>query len=143
MTYCTVFSCLAPQQKMLFPSLPHLERVIPIVGIVATSNGRTCDVHRFGCGNDLLLSRPARGCGVLLHLRTMGPDSLAAHFVLCDGSDGCQVGFTPREHSVGASGDFLDGEMVQIFEVYTPDYPNSHCRALYHRNYGYSLAEIE
>ena len=143
MTYCTVFSCLAPQQKMMFPSLPPPERVVPIVGIVATSNGRTCDVHRFGCGNDLLLSRPARGCGVLLRLRKTGPDSLAAHFVLCDGSDGCRVGFTPREHSVGARGDFLDGAMVRIFEVYTPDHPNSHCRALYHRNYGYALAEIE
>ena len=128
---------------MMFPSLPLPEQVVPIVGIVATSNGRTCDVHRFGCGNVLLLSRPARGCGVLLRLQKTGPDSLAAHFVLCDGSDGCRVGFTAQEHSVGARGDFLDGAVVWIFEVYTPDHPNSHYRALYHRSYGYALAEMK
>ena len=128
---------------MMFPSLPLLEQVVPIVGIVATSNGRTCDVHRFGCGYALLLSRPACGCGVLLHLRKMGPDTLAAFFVLRDGSNGCRVGFTPQEHSVDDCEDSLDGEMVRIFEVYTPDHPNSHCHALYHRNYGYALAEIE
>ena len=99
---------------MMFSSLPPPEQVVPIVGIVATSNGRTCDVHRFGCGNALLLSRPARGCGVLLHLRKTGPDTLAAFFVLRDGSDGCRVEFTPREHSVGAHGDSLDGAIVWV-----------------------------
>ena len=128
---------------MMFPLLPPPEQVVPIVGIVATSNGRTCDVHRFGCGNALLLSRPARGCGVLLHLQKTGPDTLAAFFVLRDGSNGCRVGFTPQEHSVGARGDSLDGAIVRIFEVYTPDHPNSYCHALYHRNYGYALAEKE
>ena len=108
-------SCPATEQKMMYPSLPPPEQVVPIVGIVATSNGRTCDVHCFGCGNALLLSRPARGCGVLLRLRKMGPDTLAAFFVLCDGSDGCRVGFKPREHSVGAHGDSLDSAIVQIF----------------------------
>ena len=83
------------------------------------------------------------GCGVLLHLQKMGPDTLADFFVLRDGSDGCRVGFTPREHSVGACGDLLDSAKVGIFEVYTPDHPNSYCRALYHRNYGYALAEKE
>ena len=129
--------------KMMFPSLPPPEQVVPIVGIVATDNGRTCAKHRFGCGNLLLLARTARGCGVLLRLRrTASPDELAVYFVQRDGSDGCRVGFTPREHAVGARGNMLDGVLVRVFEVFTPEHPNSHCRALYHRNRGYALAEM-
>ena len=127
---------------MMFPSLPPPERTVPIVGIIATSNGRTCNVHRFGCGNSLLLARPARGCGVLLRLkRTMVPNELAAYFVLRDGSDGCRVGFTSREHAVGTRGQMLDGVLVRLIEVFTPEHPNSYCRTLYHRNRGYPLAE--
>ena len=79
--YCAAISCPATK-KMMFPSLPPPEQVVPIVGIFATSNGRTCDVHHFISGNALLLllSRPARGCGVLLRLRKMCPDTLAAFF---------------------------------------------------------------
>ena len=143
MAYCTAISCPTARKKMMFPSLPPPEQVVPIVGIVATDNGRTCDKHRFGCGNSLLLARPARGCGILLRLRkTSAPDELAACFVKRDGSDGCRVGFTPREHAVGARGSLLDGKLVRVFEVFTPEHPNSHCRALYHRNRGYALAEI-
>ncbi len=138
-----VISCPATEQKMMFSSLLPLEQVVPIVGIVATSNGQTCDVHRFGCGKEQLLARPAHSCGILLQLRKMGADTLAAFFVFHDGSDGCGVGFTPREYSVGALGESLDGAIVQIFEVNTPDHPNSHCHALYYRNYGYTLAEKE
>jgi hypothetical protein len=29
-----------------------------------------------------------------------------------------------------------------MIEVYTPDHPNRFCRALYHRNHGYGIAEI-
>ncbi len=38
---------------MMFPLLATPEGVIPIVGIAATSNGQTRDLHRFGCGNEL------------------------------------------------------------------------------------------
>ena len=128
--------------KMMFPSLPPPERVVPIVGIVATSNGRTCDVHRFGCGNALLMGLPAHGCGVLLRLKKTPSGDLAAHFVLSDGSDGCRVAFAPREHAVGPRGCFLDGVLVRMIEVYTAEHPNGYCRLLYHRNCGYGLAEI-
>ena len=79
---------------MIFPLLPPREGVDPIVGIATTSNGQICDVHCFGCGNELLLARLACGCGILLQLRKVEPDMLAAFFVLCDGSDECWVGFT-------------------------------------------------
>ena len=127
----------------MLPSLPAPGRVVPIVGIVATDNGHMCAKHCFGCGNSLLLARPARGCGVLLRLRrTSAPDEIAAYFVKRDGSNGCRVGFTPREHTVGEYGSILDGALVRVFEVFTPEHPNSHCRSLYHRNHGYALTEI-
>ena len=143
MAHCTVLSCPTTKQKMTFPLLPQPESVVPIVGIIATYNGRTCNVHRFGCRNVLLLARPACGCGVLLCLKqTMALHELATYFVLRDGSDECHVGFTPREHAVGARCQMLDGVVVRLFKVFTPEHPNSYCCELYHRNCSYALAEI-
>ncbi len=127
---------------MLFPSLPPPERLVPIVDIVATNNGCTCLEHCFGCGNVLLLGRAGHGCGVLLRLWMTAPNELAAYMVSDDGSDGCRVGFAPREHTVGVRGHSLDGALVRLLEVYTPEHPNSHCIALYHRNCGYVISEI-
>ena len=94
-------------------------------------------------GEGILSSWRGQPADVVLHLRkTSAPDELAACFVKRDGSDGCRVGFTPWEHAVGARGSLLDGKLVRVFEVFTPEHPNSHCRALYHRNRGYALAEI-
>ena len=52
------------------------------------------------------------------------------------------MGFIPREHAVGARGQMLDGVVVRLFEVFTPEHPNSYCCMLYHRNRSYALAEI-
>ena len=113
------------------------------MSIVVTDNGRTCAKHRFRCGNLLLLAMTARGCGVLLHLRrTASPDELAVYCVRRDDSDGRRAVFTPREHAVGARGNMLNEVLVRVFEVFTPVHPNLHCRALYHRNHGYALAEM-
>ena len=70
------------------------------------------------------------------------PDEITAYFVKRDGSDGCRVGFTPWEHAVGKRDSILDGALVRVFEVLTPEHPNSHCRAPHHRNCRYALAEI-
>lgn len=77
--------------------------VAPIVRIIATYNGCSCNVQQFGCRNLLLLTRPVCCCGVLMHRlkRTEVPDELVAYFVLCDGSGGCWVGVTLREYVVG------------------------------------------
>ena len=115
---------------------------VPIVGIFATNNGRTCNNHRFGCGNALLMSLPANGCGVLLRLRKTSCGDLAAYVVLPDGSDGCRVAFAPREQATGHRGCFLDGVVVHMIEVYTPDHPNRFCCSLHHCNHGCGLAEI-
>ena len=127
---------------MILPPIPTPEMVVPIAVIIATKNGRTCGIHQFGCGNDLVLARPTYSCGLLLHLWKTTPDEIAAIFIHEDGSDGCRVGFTPQEQAVGAHGCLLDGVVVRVFEVFTPEHPNSHCRSLYHRNRGYALTEI-
>ena len=77
-------------------------------------------------------------CGFGRHLRMNLPPILFFR----DASDDCRVGFTPREHAVGARSCSLDGALVRLLEAYTPEYPNSHSRALYHRNCGYAFAEI-
>ncbi len=120
--------------SIILPPLPSAKMVVPIVGINGTNNGRTCDVHQFGCGKDLVLARPAHGCGLLLYLQKTTAAEIAAFFILNDGSDGCRVGFTPQEQAVGARGCLLDGVVVRVFEVYTPEHPNSYCRTLFHRN---------
>ena len=61
--YGNIVSC------KLFVPLPPPEWLVPIVGIIATNNGCTCQNHHFGCGNALLMSLPANGCGVLLCLK--------------------------------------------------------------------------
>ena len=48
----------------------------------------------------------------------------------------------PQEQAVGARGCLLDGVVLRVFEVYTPEHPNSYCRTLFHRNRGYILAKI-
>ena len=127
---------------MILPPLPAPEMVVPIVGIIATNNGFTCGVHQFGCSNNLVLARPAQGCGSFLHMWKTTPDEIAAIFIREDSSDGCRLGFTPREQVVSARGHLLDGVVVRVFEVYTPEHPNSYRGALFHRNIGYALANM-
>ena len=71
------------------PLLLAPERVVPIVEIVTTSHGHTCDVHRFISGNALLLARTHEAsvnCCVFgfIVASVMEPDELAACFVLGD-----------------------------------------------------------
>ena len=57
------------------------EWVVPIVGIIRKTHGRTCDVHRFGGSTALLSVRTAHGFGGLL--RGPGKDSGRTHHLLC------------------------------------------------------------
>ena len=135
--HITVQKIIPCGEKML-PSLPPREQLVPIVGFIATNNGRTCQEHCFGCGNMLLLGMPAHCCGVLLRLWKTSPNKLAACFVRHDGSDSCRVGFALPEHAVGARGCSLDGALVRLLEVYTPEHPNSHCHAPHPHKCGYA-----
>lgn len=52
------------------PTAP--ERVVPTVGIIQKTHGRTCDVHRFGGDTVLLSVRTAHGFGGLLRRPGIG-----------------------------------------------------------------------
>ena len=67
---------------------------------------------------------PAHGCGVLLCLKKAPSGDLAVYFLLEDGSDGCRVAFAPKKHAVGLQSCFLEGVLVRMIEVYTPEHPN-------------------
>ena len=59
-----------------------------------------------------------------------------------DGTDGCRVRFAAREYAAGNTAAKLDGAILRITDVVTPDCANSSMRALYHRNRGYAYAEL-
>ncbi len=52
------------------------------------------------------------------------------------------MGFTLREHAVDAQGQMLDGVVVRLFKVFSPEHPNAYCHTLYHRSHSYTLTEI-
>ena len=68
LTYIVCFSMM----KMFAPLLPP-ERLVPIIGMIATSNGCTCQHHHFGCGSALLMGLPAHDRAVLLRLKKLRP----------------------------------------------------------------------
>ena len=55
---------------------PPLERRVTLVGFIATNNGRTCEMHPYGCGNKLV-ERDDNGVGMLLRLRQTVPNEVA------------------------------------------------------------------
>jgi hypothetical protein len=59
-----------------------------------------------------------------------------------DGSDGCRIGFLAREYAARENGRRLDGVIVQITEVFTPDHDNHYMQCLYHHNHGYVYAIV-
>ncbi len=119
-----------------------MERIV-LVGFLECSNGRSCELHPFGCGNSLVLNRADWGVGVRLRLRmTNAANELACYAIGRDGSDGCRVGFTAREYAAGGNGPRLDGAVVEIVSVFTPDSENRSMRRLYHHNRGYAYAIV-
>ena len=78
----------------------------------------------------------------MLRLRKTAHAEISAFLVLKDGSDGCKVGFMPGEQAVGALGYLLDEAVVRVIEVYPPEHPNTFSCTLFHRNHGYTIANI-
>jgi hypothetical protein len=63
--YMLILSWLCNSEDVsVAPTAP--EQVIPIVGIMQKSHGRTCDVHHFGGSTALLSVRTAHSFGGLL-----------------------------------------------------------------------------
>ncbi len=78
--YMVIFSRLHNSEDVsVAPTAP--ERVIPIVGIIQKTHGRTCDVHHFGGSTALLSVRTVHGFGGLLH--GPGNDTGRTHCLFC------------------------------------------------------------
>ncbi len=80
-----------------------MERIVR-VGFLPDGNGRSCDLHPFGCGNSLVLNWDDYGVGTVLWLCMFVSDELACYTIHDDGSDGCRVCFTSREFAAGEMG---------------------------------------
>ncbi len=115
---------------------------IILVGFLPCDNGRSCELHPFGCGNSLVLNRQDYGVGMLLHLRMMVPHELSCYTINDDGSDGCLVCFVARAYAAGENGRRLDGRTVRIIQVFKCDDANRSMRRLYHHNRGYAYARL-
>ena len=55
---------------------------INIVGFLECNNGRTCDMHPYGCGNIMVLEHPDNGVGMVLCLRMYVQNELAVYMLM-------------------------------------------------------------
>ena len=115
---------------------------IVLVGFFPCDNGRSCNMHPFGCDNSLVLNREDYGVGMLLRLRMMVPNELSCYTINSDGSDGCRICFVAHESAAGENGRRLDGCTVHITDVFTCDDANRLMCRLYHHNHGYGYARV-
>ena len=118
-----------------------MERIV-LVGFLPDGNGRSCELHPFGCGNSLVVNRVDSGVGLCLRLRSFVRNELAGYTINDNGSEGCRVCFAAREYVAGDNDHRLDGAIVKIVEVFTADHPNSMMRRLFHHNRGYASAIV-
>ena len=118
-----------------------MERIV-LVGFLLCGNGRNCKLHPFGCGNSLVLNRDDYAVGIHLHLRMMAAHKLACYTIKTVGRDGCCVCFTAPEYAAGENCQRLDGALVQLTDVSTPEDANRSIRSLYHHNHGYAYAVV-
>ena len=103
---------------------------------------RTCDLHRFGCGNSLVINQDDYGVGMQLRLRIMAPHELACYTINEDGINGCRVCFVAWEVSAVGDANRLDGAIVCIGTVFKSDHENRSMRHLFHQKRGYAYARI-
>ena len=114
---------------------------VVLVGFLPLDHGRSCESHPCGCGNALIEEEGDR-VGRLIRLQLVEKTHLAGYEIKDDGMEGCRVCFAAREYVIGNSAGKLDGAILRIMAVFTPDCANSSMRALYHCNHGYAYAEV-
>ena len=118
-----------------------MEQIV-LVGFLPDCNGRSCELHPFGCGNSLVLNQDDYGVGMVLRLRMFVCNELACYTIRDDGADGCRVCVTSQEFAGGENGCRLDGAIVLITQMFTPESENRCMWCLYHQNRGYAYATI-
>ena len=114
---------------------------IVLVGFLPSDHGRSCKKHPYGCGN-ALIEEEGNVVGHLIRLHLVEKTHLAGYEVKDDGTDCCCVCFAAREYAIGNTATKLNGTVLRVTDVVTPDCTNSSMRVLYHRNRGYAYAEV-
>ena len=114
---------------------------IVLVGFLPEDHGGSFEAHPYGCRN-AFIEEEGDGMGRLIHLHLVEKTHLAGYKVKDDGMDGCRICFAAREYAIGKTVGKLDGAILRITDVFTPDCTNSSMRALYHCNHGYAYAEV-
>ena len=113
---------------------------IEIVGLHATTNGRTCTAHEC-CGRIVVKGSVIRLVECIVERD--GNDELAVKCVLvnADGVDTCTVGFVPRIYvQQGKVKDHLN-KFVVVKELYNNS-DNTYKRSVSHRNLGAAAASF-
>ena len=64
---------------------------IVLVGFLPCNNGRSCELHPFGCGNSSVLNHDDYGVGMLVRLQMTELHELACYTMKVDGVDGSFV----------------------------------------------------
>ena len=97
---------------------------IVLMDFLPDDNSHNCYLHPFGCGNALILNHDDWGVDIHLSLCMMVEHELACYTINSNSLDGCHVCFTAREYAAGDNGWLLDGAVVKITAICTPDHEN-------------------
>ena len=93
---------------------------VVLVGFLPSDHGRSCEAHPYGCRN-ALIEEEGDGVGRLIHLRLVENIHLAGYVIKDDGTEGCRVCFAAQEYAIGNTASKLDGAILRITAVFTPD----------------------
>jgi hypothetical protein len=113
---------------------------IEIVGLQASSNGRSCVQHKV-CGEHVVV-------GDVLRLKRCvvtvdgGVEEAIKLVKIADGSETCTVGFVPRAYSHNPKIVNNISKFVQVIEIYSQNSLNTYKRRLAHQNKGMASASF-
>ena len=77
-----------------------------------------------------------------LHLRMTAPHEFSCYTINGDGTDGCRVCFVAKEVLAVRNAAPLNGVVVCVVDVFTPDHENRSVRQLFHHNHRYTYGQI-
>ncbi len=111
-------------------------RTFAIVGLTNKSYGRSCNNHET-CGIWVEIGSVVRVSCVQVWRRGRYHNDLEVYFVE-DGLNTCKVGYLAKQHEVESHE--LDGQMLQVVDIYTDSDDDITRRRLHYQNYGFAMA---
>jgi hypothetical protein len=112
---------------------PEVQRHLEIVGLHASSNGRSCSVHTC-CGDFLKVGDLLRLQKCVVTIEGQINDAIKCVRII-DGTDSCTAAFVPRSMVKNVKIETKLDTFVQVLELYD-DSENTHKRRKSHQNKG-------